>query len=95
MLDIDFGSASDDNLEPQSLCAGINQDFQDTWATSIVSTLVKCVNDKNESVLRMARKGVDKSMKREPFIDSGVRFGLSQRCFATMAQKGGKIMVSL
>ena len=48
MLDIDFSSASDDNLEPQSLCAGINQDFQDTWATSIVSTLVECAQDGKE-----------------------------------------------
>src|SRR5258706_1021475 len=36
-----------------------------------------------------------KSRKREPFNDSGVRFGSSQRCFATMAQKGGNIMASL
>src|SRR5258706_11771563 len=36
-----------------------------------------------------------KSRKREPFNNSGVRFGSSRRCFATMAQKGGKIMASL
>ena len=36
-----------------------------------------------------------KSMKREPFIDSGVSFGLSQRRFATMVQNGGKSLVGL
>ena len=36
-----------------------------------------------------------KSIKREPFINSGVRFGLSQRCPATIIRKGGKSMASL
>src|SRR5258706_5471569 len=36
-----------------------------------------------------------KSRKREPFNDSGVRLGISQRGFVTMAQKGGNIMASL
>src|SRR5258706_14903081 len=35
-----------------------------------------------------------RSRKREPSINSGVRFEWSRRCFATMARKGGKIMVS-
>ena len=36
-----------------------------------------------------------KSRKSEPCIDSGARFGSSRRFFATMVQKGGKIMESL
>ncbi len=59
MLDIDFGSAGDDNFEPRSLCSSIGQDLQETWATSMVATLVKCVNDEDESVLRMVRNGSD------------------------------------
>src|SRR5258706_11665234 len=59
MLDIGFGSAGDDNLEPRSLCGCIGQDLQETWATLSIATLVKCVNYKDESALRVARKGVD------------------------------------
>ena len=58
-FDIDFGSAGDDNLQPRSLCGCIGQDSQETRATSSVATLVKCVNDKGKSVLRVARKGAD------------------------------------
>ena len=59
MLDIGFGSAGDDNLQPWGLRGCIGQGLQDTWATSRVATLVKCVNDKDESVHRVARKGAD------------------------------------
>ena len=55
MLDIDFGSAGDDNLQPRSLCGCIDQDLQETWATLSITTLVKCVNDKDKSVLRVTR----------------------------------------
>ena len=67
MLDIDFGSAGDDNLEPWGLCGCIGQDLQDTWATSGITTLVKCVNDKDESVLRVARKGEDETKEERAF----------------------------
>src|SRR5258706_9567450 len=59
ILDIDFGSAGDDNLQPRSLCGGIGQDLQETWATLSIATLVKCVNDKDERVFRVVRKGAD------------------------------------
>src|SRR5258706_5594238 len=59
ILNIDFGSAGDDNLQPRSLCGCIGQDLQETCAASSIATLVKCVNNKDESVLRLARKGVD------------------------------------
>jgi len=59
MLDIDFGSARDDNLEPWGLCGCIGQDPQETWAAPMVTTLVKRVNNKDESVIWVARKGAD------------------------------------
>ena len=67
MLDIDLGSACDDDLQPRSLCSCIGQDPQETWATLRIATLVKCVNDKDESVLRVARKGADKINKERAF----------------------------
>src|SRR5882757_5171637 len=59
MLDLEFGSAGDDDLQPRSLCGGIGQDLQETWATLSIATLVKCVNDKDERVFRVVRKGAD------------------------------------
>ena len=67
MLDIDFGSARDDDLQPRSLCGGIGQDLQEWWATLSIATLVECVNDKGESVLRVARKRVDEINKERAF----------------------------
>ncbi len=59
MLDVNFGPAGDDNLKPWSLCSGTGQDPQEIWATSSVATLVQCVDDEDERVLRVARKGAD------------------------------------
>src|SRR5258706_11862966 len=67
MLDIDLGSAHDDDLQPRSLCDCIDQDLQETWATFSITTLVKCVNDKDESVLRGARKGADEIKEERAF----------------------------
>ena len=67
MLDIDFGSARDDDLQPQSLCGCIGEDLQETRATLSIATFVKCVNDKDESVLRVARKGADEIKEERAF----------------------------
>src|SRR5258706_13572873 len=67
MLDIEFGSAGDDNLQPRSLCGGIGQDPQETWATLSIATLVKCVNDKDEWVFWVVRKGVDEVKEKSVF----------------------------
>jgi len=67
MLDIDFGSARDDDLKPRSLCGCMGQDLQETWATFSITTLVKCVNDKDESVLREARKGANEIKEERAF----------------------------
>ena len=63
-LDISFSSAGDDDLEPQNLCSSISQGPQDTWATFIISTLVKCINDKNECVIWVARKGAEEAKEK-------------------------------
>jgi len=67
MLDINFGSAGDDNLEPRGLCSGIGQDLQETWVTSMVTALVKCINNKDESVLWVVRKGSDEIKEERAF----------------------------
>ena len=67
MLNIDFGSASDNNLQPWSLCGCIGQDPQETWVTQSVATFVECINDKDKSVLQVVRKGADE-VKEESAI---------------------------
>ena len=67
MLDVDLGSAGDDNLQPRSLCGGVGQNLQETWATSRVTTLIKCVDDKGESVLWVKRKGADEIKEKRAF----------------------------
>ena len=67
MLDIDFGSAGDNNLQPRSLCGCTSQDLQETWATLSVATLVECINDKDESMLQVARKGADEIKEERAF----------------------------
>src|SRR5258706_4969572 len=66
-LDIDFGSAGEDNLQPRCLCGCIGQDLQETWAALSIATLVKCVNNKDESVLWVARKGADEIKEERAF----------------------------
>jgi len=60
-------NSSDDNPEPQSLCSCIGQDLQDPWAALDVATLVKCVDDKDKSVLLVARKGADQFKEERAF----------------------------
>ena len=60
MLDVNFGSAGDDNLEPRDLRSSIGQELQDTRTTSSISTLIKCINNKNESVIRVVREVAEK-----------------------------------
>ena len=59
MFDIDFSSTGDDDLQPRNLCGHIGQDLQDTRATSSVAALIKCVDDKGESVGRVVWKGAE------------------------------------
>ena len=58
-LDIDFGSTGDDNLKPRSLYGCIGQNLQDVSTTLGGATLVKGINDKDESTVWVARKGAD------------------------------------
>ena len=59
MMDIDFRSTSDDNVEPWSTDGGVCQRPQDVWTALSVATLVKCVNDEDESMFGGARKVAD------------------------------------
>ena len=83
MLDIDLGSTRDDDLQPRSLCGYIGQDLQETWATFSITTLVKCVNNKDESVLRVARKGPDEINQERTFhrLRSEVRVVTKVLCY--------------
>ena len=58
-FDVGFGSTGDDNFEPRSNSGRFGQSLQDDWSTLIVSTLVKSVDDKNESMVWVARKCVN------------------------------------
>ena len=59
MLDIDFGSTSDDNSQPLGLCGCVGQDPQDIWATFIVTTFVECVDYKDERTFWVTREAAD------------------------------------
>ena len=67
MLDINFGSAGDNNFQPWSLCSCACEGPQETWATLIITTLVECVNDKDEHVLQVTRKGADQIKEKRAF----------------------------
>src|SRR5258706_271686 len=90
-LDIDFGSAGNDNLEPRGLCGGIGQDLQETCATLSIATLVKCVNNKDESVLRLARKGADKIKEEKAFHRLRSEVWVFAKVFCYNSSKGGKV----
>src|SRR5258706_1866015 len=90
MLDIDFGSARDDDLQPRSLCGCIGQDLQETCATLSIATLVKCVNDKDESVLWLARKGADEIKEERAFHRLRSEVWVVVKVFCYNSSKGGK-----
>ena len=90
MLDIDFGPAGDDNLQPRSLCDCIGQVLQETWATLSIATLVECVNDKDESVLRVARKGADKIKEERAFHRRRGKVWVVAKVFCYNGSKRGK-----
>ena len=59
MLDVVFRSTGDNNFEPRSMCGRLGQSLQEDWTILIVTTFVECINDKDESVLGVARKVAD------------------------------------
>ena len=89
-LDIDFGSARDDDLQPRSLCSCIGQDLQETWATLSIATLVKCVNNKDESALRVARKGADEINEERAFHRLQSEVWIVAKVFCYNGSKRGK-----
>src|SRR5258706_2187204 len=90
MLDINFGSAGDDNLQPRGLCGSIGHDLQETWATLSIATLVKGVNNKNESVLRVARKGADEIKEERAFHRFWSEVWVVVKVFCYNCSKGGE-----
>src|SRR5882757_2411940 len=90
MLDIDFGSAGDDDLQPRSLCGCIGQDPQETWATLSIAALVKCVNDKDKSVFRVARKGADEIKEERAFHRLRSKVWVVAKVFCYNGSKRGK-----
>src|SRR5258706_4616486 len=89
-LDIDLGSAGNDNLQPRSLCGCIGQDPQETFATLSIATLVKCVNHKYESVLRVASKGVDEIKEERAFHRLRSEVWVVAKVFCYTCSKRGK-----
>ena len=90
MLDIDFGSAGDDNFQPRSLCGHIGQDLQETWATLSIATLVKRVNNKDESMVRVARKGADEIKEEGAFHRLRSKIWVVTKVFCYNGSKSGK-----
>ena len=91
MLDIDFGSARDDDLQPRSLCGCIGQDLQETWATLSIATLVKCVNNKDQGMLRVARKGADQIKEEGALHRFWSKFWVLAKVFCYDGPKRGKV----
>ena len=58
-LNIDLGSARDDDFEPWSMCGDVGKSPQESWTLLGVATFVECVNHKNKSALWVARKGAE------------------------------------
>ena len=90
MLDIDFGSTSDDDLEPWSVCGRIGQGLQDVWTAPSVATLIKSVDDKDERPFGGARKFVDE-LKEEGVLDQPWRqVWVVAKAFCHEASKRGE-----
>ena len=91
VLDIDLGSARDDDLQPRCLCGYIGQGPQETWATLRIATLVQCVNNKDESVLRVARKGADEIKEGRAFHRFRSEFWVLAEVFCNNGPKWGEV----
>ena len=66
-LDVDFGSASDDDLEPWGLGGRVGENPQDGWATPCIPTLVQRVDDKDERLGWVMKKGADEIKEESIF----------------------------
>src|SRR5258706_12612775 len=90
MLDIDFGPARDDDLQPRSLCGCASQDLQEMWATFSIATLIKCIDDEDESALRVARKGAEEIKEERAFQQLRSKIWVIAKVFCYNGSKGGK-----
>ena len=62
-MNIGFGPTSDDDFEPRSMRGGVGQSPQNPWTSAIVTALISCIDDKDESALGGARKFADELME--------------------------------
>src|SRR5258708_7914938 len=89
-LDIDFGSTGDDNFEPRCMCSRIGQNLQDGSASPSVTTLVKCINDKDKSIFRVARKGADEIKEERPLHRPWCQIWIMAKTVCHNASKRGE-----
>src|SRR5258706_14870353 len=61
------------------------------WATFNIATLVKCVDDKDESVLRVARKGTDEIKEEGAFQRLRSKFRVVTKVFCYNSSKRRKV----
>src|SRR5258706_15899880 len=91
MLDINFGSTRDDDLQPRSLCGCIGQGLQKTWAAFSIATLIECIDDKDESVLGVTRKGADAIKEERAFQRLRSKFWVIAKVLCYNGSKRGEV----
>ena len=65
MMDIDFGSTSNNDLEPWNMRRSEGESPQDCWTSESVTTLINCVDDKDKSTFGRAREFADEPKEKE------------------------------
>jgi len=89
-VDISFGSTGDDNFEPWSKCDCVAQDFQEYWTAPVIATFVECINDKDESMLWVARKVVDEVKEERVLHRLGCQIWVGAKTVCDNAPKRGE-----
>ena len=89
-LDDDFRSAGDDNPQPGCLCSRVGQSPQDAKPTPNVATLIKCINNKDQCMRWVARKGADEIKKERVFHGLWCHIGVNTEMFCHNASKSGE-----
>ena len=89
-MDIDFGSTSDDDLEPWSMRGSVIQSPQDVWTALRVTTLIKCVDYEDESMFRGARKFSDELKEERVLHRSRRQVWVVTKAFCDEAAKRGE-----
>src|SRR5258706_2639670 len=90
MLDIVFGSTGDDDFEPRSTCNRVAQNPQEHWTIFVVTTFIECINDKDESVLRVAREAADEVKEERIFHRSRCQIWVAAKTVCHDPSKRGE-----